>query len=99
MTKCNSYFIHIQLNLLITSIQLYFSRFLEHQILDIKSTESSFLPDYKEITNNSNVKTSLENSKLIKQNEELSNINLLLKSELDKLQKQVELMEKKQVSF
>lgn len=71
-------------------------RFLEHQILDIKSTESSFLPDYKEITNNSNVKTSLENSKLIKQNEELSNINLLLKSELDKLQKQVELMEKKQ---
>ncbi len=75
-------------------------RFLEQQVLDIKSDESNYLGDYKEIS----LLPSLDNQtkvtlKLREENEELNNLNNVLKTELDKLSKQIELLEKKKVHF
>ncbi len=78
-------------------MNFYLSRYLEQQILDIK-TESSFFPEYKDIAPNPSYENQKTN-KLKEENEELNNINNMLKIELDKLSKQIELLEKKKVKL
>ena len=81
---------------------------LEKQLSDaVKSNENSE-SDYKEIISPYNKKisqeannneTQIQNEKLVKENQELNFINDMLSNELNKFKRQIELLERKSVTF
>lgn len=68
------------------------------QTSKLDEDSKSYLPEYKEIASSSKQQNDQEKVfKLEKENQELADLNKMLKKELDKLSKQVELIEKKKV--
>jgi cell division protein FtsB len=57
----------------------------------------TYFPEYKEIASSSKQSDQEKVFRLEKENQELADLNKMLKKELDKLSKQVELIEKKKV--